>query len=101
MSKSLKVRLGTTLFLICTLMNCSTLANYSRQPLNKRHLRISLDAPKTEYRWHEETCLKRVLGVCIQTGVIYHVDEDFDFTKAEDRKKFLDMGFDCSVRERP
>lgn len=29
------------------------------------------------------------------------IEHDFDLTKIEDRKKFNDMGFDCSVRERP
>ena len=29
------------------------------------------------------------------------ISYDFDFTKAEDRKKFQDMGFECHVVSRP
>lgn len=70
-------------------------------PLNQRHLRISLDEPKTEYRWHESVCLHKVLGLCVYYKRVEHIENDFDFTKPEDRIKFNDMGFDCSVRKRP
>jgi hypothetical protein len=68
------------------------LANYFLPPLNQRHLRISLDGPYTEYRWYKKC------GAFKRCEVI---EKDFDFTKAEDRKKFFEMGFNCSVRERP
>ena len=74
---------------------------FSSEPLNQRHLRVSLDGPYTDYRWHEKVCRKRVLGICINSEIVEHLEHDFDFTKADDRKRFLDMGFDCSVRGRP
>lgn len=88
----------TTLLLILTSANCSTLANYFLPPLNKRHLRVSKDGPFTEYRWFEKYgCGIMKLGTCYRE----HIERDFDFTKAEDRARFNDMGFDCSVREMP
>jgi len=75
------------------------LASYSLLPLNKRHLRISLEAPNTEYRWYSSRkCGAFKLFICWD---VEHIEKDFDFTKKEDRIKFNQMGFDCSVRERP
>lgn len=37
------------------------------------------------------------LGTCYDETI----EKDFDFNKVEDRKKFNEMGFDCSVRKRP
>lgn len=92
---------GMMLFLICMSANCSTLANYFLPPLNKRHLRISKEGPFTEYRWHEEICKKKLLGICVKHETVDHLEVDFNFEKEDDRAKFNDMGFDCSVREMP
>ena len=101
MMKTLK-GLTVTIMLLTTLsVSCSTLANYSLTPLNKRHLRISLDGAYTEYRWLEPVCLHRVLKMCVYYKQVPHIERDFDLTKAEDRKKLNDMGFELSIRERP
>lgn len=70
-------------------------------PLLQRHLRLSLDGPWTEYRWFEEVCKTKILGLCIKHDYVEHIEKDFNFTLFEDRKKFNDMDFDCSVRHRP
>ena len=77
------------------------MAGYSLTPLNRRHLRISKEGAFTEYRWYDHVCLHRVLGLCVYYRMVERLEKDFDFTKIEDRKRFNDMGFDCSVRERP
>lgn len=74
-------------------------ANYSLQPLSKRHLRLSLDSPKTEYRWYSSRkCGMMNLFTCWD---VEHIETDFDFTNPIDRLNFNKIGFDCSVRERP
>ena len=54
--------------------------------------------PVTEYRWKEPyRCGTLGLLTCYHE----HIENDFDFRKVEDRVKFNQMGFDCSVREIP
>ena len=89
------------LFSICMSVSCSTLAGYFLPALKERHLRVSKDGPFTEYRWFETVCRKKALGICFKTDRVEHIERDFDFTKADDRAKFNDMGFDCSVRNMP
>lgn len=68
-------------------------------PLNQRHLRLSLDGAYTEYRYYKgRPCGLFNKFTCYDQEVII---KDFDFNKQEDRQKFNDMGFDCSVRKRP
>lgn len=75
------------------------MGQYFLPALNKRHLRVSLDAPVTEYRWYSSRkCGVLKLFTCWD---VEHIEHDFDFTKAEDRVSFFKMGFSCSVRERP
>jgi hypothetical protein len=85
------VMLGTLLGLMISNLNCATYANFIR-PLSDRSLLISNDGPYTEYPHYVKCGLFKKCLV---------VERDFDFTKAEDRKKFNDMGFECAVRERP
>jgi len=42
-----------------------------------------------------------MLGICIKHEQVEHLEVDFNFEKEEDRAKFNDMGFDCSVRVQP
>lgn len=77
------------------------MGSYFLPSLNQRQLRVSLEGPWTEYRWYEEKCKTRILGVCVAHTYTEHIERDFDFTKAEDRKKFLEMGFFCGVRKIP
>jgi len=101
MQKWQKVLCATMLILIALTASCATLANYFLPPLNQRHLRVSLDGAFTEYRWYERVCAKKLLGICVKHEDLEHLEKDFDFDKVDDRKKFNDMGFDCSVRKRP
>jgi hypothetical protein len=39
--------------------------------------------------------------MCVYYKQVPHIERDFDLTKAEDRKKLNDMGFELSIRERP
>jgi len=79
-------------------LSCSTLAGHILTPLSQRHLRISEDGPFTEYRWFsDEPCGFLKMERCFTE----HVERDFDLSKPEDRKRFNDMGFDCSVRHEP
>jgi len=67
-------------------------------PLNQRHLRLSLKGPFTEYTWNKPyKCGLFKKFTCYESVTLI----DFDFSKAEDRLKFNQMGFDCSVRRRP
>jgi len=68
-------------------------------PLNKRTLRVSLVEPKTEYRWYSSR--KCGLFNMFTCWDVEHIENDFDFTVAEDRAKFFAMGFECKVRNRP
>ena len=98
MLKWQKAMLVMMLCLICMIVSCSTLANYFLPQLSQRHLRVDLSGPFTSYRWYEPyKCGFLKLKTCYTE----HVEHDFDFTKADDRKKFNDMGFDCAVREQP
>lgn len=92
MKKYLKEIKGAMLTLIVLSASCATWSASILPPLNKRHLRISLNGPYTEYRWYKKCGLFKTCEV---------IEKDFDFSIPEDRKKFLSMGFDCSVRERP
>lgn len=98
MQKYLKAICATTIILTISLASCATLGSYSLTPLNQRHLRISKKGAYTEYRWSKPyRCGFAKLFTCYEEEVVV----DFDFTKPEDRVKFNDMGFDCSVRKRP
>lgn len=102
MRKWPKVLLGMTLILITLTVSCSSLGSYSLPPLNLRHLRISLEGPWTEYRWYEQVrrkCGPFKLLTCYDS--VEHIEKDFDFTNAEDRKKFFAIGFECAVRKQP
>jgi hypothetical protein len=67
-------------------------------PLKARTLRVSLTEPKTEYRWYSSRkCGAFNMFTCWD---VEHIENDFDFTKAEDRIKFFTIGFECRVRDR-
>lgn len=67
-------------------------------PLPQRHLRLSLNGPYTEYTWKKPIkCGPFGAFKCYELETLI----DFDFNKPEDRLKFNQMGFDCSVRKRP
>jgi len=87
-----------TLSLILFVSSCATFANYIVPNLKDRYLRVSLDRPSTEYRYYTPyKCGLWGMLTCWKEEISY----DFDFTKAEDRKKFQDMGFECHVVSRP
>lgn len=77
------------------------MANYFLPPLKSRVLRIDLDSPTTAYRWFEEYCARKIIGICVKHSYREHIEHDFDFTKKEDRLKMNEMGFVCKVREKP
>ena len=93
-----KSRLVASVMMMSTLgllLSCATLAISSPLHLTQRILRVSEDGAYTEYRWYREyRCGFLGLKKCQEE----HIEKDFDFMKPEDRKKFNDMGFECSIR---
>lgn len=98
MLKWRRVLLGTTLLSTLSVSSCATFANYIVPTLKDRSLRVDIESARTVFRyyitvpcgvWNLFDCRKEVL------------EYDFDFNSIEDRKKFNDMGFECSVPKRP
>jgi hypothetical protein len=82
-------------------LNCASqgLGAYSLLPVSQRTLRLSLDGPRTEYRWYPaRPCSWFKMFRCYDQEKI---EIDFDFTKESDRKRFNELGFECSVRKKP
>ena len=92
-----KIKL-TIILLALSSLSCATFGSYFLLPLNQRQLRISLDGPWTEFRWYKERKCGPLKAFTCWDEMI---EKDFDFTVEEHRKKFNDMQFRCSVRQRP
>lgn len=75
------------------------MANYYLPPLNERKLRIDLETPRTVFRWYEEYCATKILGICVNRAYTEHLEYDFNFDIKADRIKMNDMGFVCQVRD--
>lgn len=85
---------GMMTSILALLLSCATLAISSPLHLSQRILRVSEDGAHTEYRWHRVyKCGFLKLKTCKEEII----EKDFDFSKPEDRKKFNDMGFECSI----
>lgn len=86
---------GTILFLTTlsgSLTYCATLLPPS---LERRTLRLSKDKPSFVYQY--ETCVKKLLFVCVETAMT--VDE-YDLTDSKVREQLINMGFVARVREK-
>lgn len=97
MRNILNLILAMMLFLIVSSLSCATSANYFLPPLKNRHLRI-VEGGITEYRWYKShRCGFAKLLICYDEVI----ERDFDLKKKEDVIRFNQMGFECSVRNRP
>lgn len=96
--KSPKGRIVTTLSFILFGSSCGTFANYIVPQLKDRPLRVDIETPRTVFRWYKSVpCGAFGVFRCREEVLEY----DFDLSAREDRVRFNQLGFECSVPVRP
>lgn len=86
---------GITLLWIISSVGCASLATSSLPALENRTLDLHPNIPGFIYKY--ETCVKRVLGICIKKDLKVI---EYDLRDEETRKKLFLMGFVGKVREK-
>jgi hypothetical protein len=90
MKKLLKAASAMMLLSTVSVVSCASLYNYIVPSLKDRPLRIARQAAVTEFRYYKACGFLKMKRCEV-------IENNFDLTKQEDRDKFNDMGFECSV----